>query len=554
MTASSITTTSDPVTRLETADGATIINPATAENQAMLIGHVDGIETLITSTNTKLDTINTSVGLVGTGLSDGSQKTQLVDASGNVVHFTQDIAGDWHSGVHAIQTALVSAGNSSTANLAAGATFTGTGVSCTGGNCAHIVLKTDKDCLVYVDQSTDNTNWDIADPFEYNAQVDNFGIPVKLVSDYFRVRVTNINSSITTYFRLSTTLVPISEPLPRSLDSEGHLMTAIHGSYDHFGFRAAYTPNQEAKVVIPSLLVGSRFEGTTLDTNYWSTTLVNGGTANPANGEVVLATNTTANGSAKLYSVAKARYAPSQSHSCRIVASFSDPTVANCTRVIGVAWGTTMPTISDGAYFQVRAVNGFSVVTRKGGTETVVASGSFNGAYGASVTLTADTFYLFEIFYNSRYVWFCLNGKLLHTVTVTTATWSATQEFYLYDSNTNSGGSTTNNTITILSNCINTLSEIDAAIKTKYQSGTTAGVVCKYGAGSIHKIIISGIVNNADVILYDNTAASGTILWQSGAMATNTTPFGLDFGNAQFSNGLTLVINTANCNVFISYD
>jgi len=554
MTASSITTTSDPVTRLETADGATIINPATAENQATMIGHVDGIETLITSTNTKLDTINTSVGLVDTGLSDGSQKTQLVDASGNVVHFTQDIAGDWHSGVHAIQTALVSAGNSSTANLAAGATFTGTGVSCTGGNCVHIVLKTDKDCLVYVDQSTDNTNWDIADPFEYNAQVDNFGLPVKLVSDYFRVRVTNINSATTTYFRLSTTLVPISEPLPRSLDSEGHLMTAIHGSYDHFNFRAAYTPNQETRVIIPSIQIGARFEGTTLDPNYWSTTVANGGTITQANGFATLATNTTANGSAKLYSRTRGRYAPSQSHACRIVAYLSDVTVAGNTRVWGSVYGSTMPSILDGAYFRLNSTNGLSVITTKTGSATVVSSGSFNGAYGASLTLSSDQIYLFEIFFNSRFVWFTVNGKLLHTVSATTTTWADTQEFYLYSSNINTGGASTNTTLNILSHCMITLSEPDAAIHSYFQQGTTAGVVLKYGAGSIHGAIVSGVANNSQILLYDNTAASGTVIWDSGPMAANTAPFSLDFNNDQFNIGLTLVISGAASNFKVIYD
>lgn len=39
----------------------TEISPATAGNQTTMIGHVDGLETLVTSTNTKLDTLNGNV-------------------------------------------------------------------------------------------------------------------------------------------------------------------------------------------------------------------------------------------------------------------------------------------------------------------------------------------------------------------------------------------------------------------------------------------------------------------------------------------------------------
>ena len=63
-----------------------------------------------------------------------------------------------------------------------------------------------------------------------------------------------------------------------------------------------------------------------------------------------------------------------------------------------------------------------------------------------------------------------------------------------------------------------------------------------------------GVVDNAQVVLYDNTAASGTILWDSGTMGSQTIPFDINFHSLPFSNGLTLVISAANCNVLVIYE
>jgi hypothetical protein len=78
--------------------------------------------------------------------------------------------------------------------------------------------------------------------------------------------------------------------------------------------------------------------------------------------------------------------------------------------------------------------------------------------------------------------------------------------------------------------------------------------VLKYNAGNLHKLIISGVVNNAVITLYDNTSAGGTILWASGAMGAQTQPFDLDFDATPFSIGLTLVISAANANCMVIYE
>lgn len=84
--------------------------------------------------------------------------------------------------------------------------------------------------------------------------------------------------------------------------------------------------------------------------------------------------------------------------------------------------------------------------------------------------------------------------------------------------------------------------------------GTTAGTVLKYSAGILRVLNISGVLNNSVITLYDNTAASGTIIWSSGAMSAQTQPFSLEFNETSFDNGLTLEITSANSNITVVYE
>ena len=76
----------------------------------------------------------------------------------------------------------------------------------------------------------------------------------------------------------------------------------------------------------------------------------------------------------------------------------------------------------------------------------------------------------------------------------------------------------------------------------------------KIGSGILHSIAVSGVANNSVVTLYDNTAASGTVLWSSGAMAANTVPFSIGLQGVTFFTGLTLEITAANSNATVSYE
>ena len=436
--------------------------------------------------------------------------------------------------------------NSSTANLASGATFTGTAVNALGVNSTQVMLKCDQNCTVYVDQSGDGTNWDLMDSFNYWATTDNFGITVQMIGSYVRVRVKNTGLAASTVFRLFTVLCPFAEPLPRALDKEGHEPVHIYGLTDKYNFNAENTTQGELRTTTTTKLVGEMFVGTTIDPNIWTVATGTAGSVTQTGGTLILQTGTTANNGVSAQTVHIGRYLGATSIKFRTLFQLGDTGTANNTR----KWGVF--TTTDGAYFELQGAT-FNLVTRKGSVDTRVANGTFNGQAGGIYTLDTAV-HTYEIYWTNKYVYYMIDGNLIHTVTATSDTWADTMSFPIRFENQNSNGNTTNLVMKVRVATISRLGNLDHQPMSKYIAGITAGNVLKYGPGKIRGVVISAVINNSVITLYDNTAASGVVIWTSGPMSNNTTPFSLDLFGVQFSTGLTAVISGANCDVLVAYE
>ena len=82
-------------------------------------------------------------------------------------------------------------------------------------------------------------------------------------------------------------------------------------------------------------------------------------------------------------------------------------------------------------------------------------------------------------------------------------------------------------------------------------TGTT---VLKQGAGILKGTILSDVTANSVIIIYDNTAASGKEIFNSGAMEKKVNPFHVDFFGLPFSIGLTIEITTQSSNATVVYE
>lgn len=313
---------------------------------------------------------------------------------------------------------------------------------------------------------------------------------------------------------------------------------------DGYGFGVEMTPNDEMRVVVPYRLVGAGFSGggATVDNNFWTTTVTGSGAVSQGNAQVVLSSGATNPSTAILQSARTARYIGGSSNGYRGIVQL--PTTGNANAIR--RWGAYSAT--SGAFFEHNGST-LSVVTRRAGVDTAVASGSWNGSSSFTIDTSVHTY---EIYYNNRRVYFVADGTLRHTMVASTATWSDTTNLPVRAEVVST--QTDNVAIQIRSNVIRRFGSPITQPISKYQTGTTAGLVLKNGAGNILSIAISGVATNAAVSLFDNTAASGTIVWASGAMAQNTTPFYIDLKGAPFFNGLTLVISGAAASATVIYE
>ena len=302
---------------------------------------------------------------------------------------------------------------------------------------------------------------------------------------------------------------------------------------DPIGFSGTNTQFGEILISKIMRLVGTQFSGTTVDTNFWTSTVANSATISQANNELTMLSGTNSAGSAKFASVRIARIIAGVSNGYRSVAQVDNIGIANNVRAWGIAWGASMPTITDGAYFKLSGTT-FQVCTLKGGVETAVSSGSFNGA-SASYTMTTNAA-TYEIFFAQSSVNFVINNVLIHTVSASANTWANQLNLYAYAENINSGNTTSVN-LEFRTKSIRRFGE-EASTPTYRNITTATTTICKYSAGTLHNILIGNPSNNA-ITIYDNSAASGTIITTI-SPGSSSTPLSFDL-HVPFQNGLTIV-------------
>jgi hypothetical protein len=445
------------------------------------------------------------------------------------------------------QSVIADTNNSSTTNLDTPTyTFTGLKTTTLGVAGIQVSLYADKNCKIQVQQSPDGTNWDLIDTYYYTA-TGNFGITTQAISSYVRV-VVNTNNETTTKFRLQTALCPIVEAVPRSLDGNGNFKVAT--GVDNYGFKSENTPMGELRTVEPTRLVGTSFEGTTIDANNWTTAAAGtAATIAQANAQILLTSGTSNAAAVTAFTVRRARYVGGAGMRYRAVVQVSAG-LANNKRRWGIGYGASMPTVTDGAWFQFNGTE-FAIVTCKGTSETKVTS--FNGNLGATYDpgIGVKTY---EIYWTNSKVWFVVGDEILHTVSASTATWAATMAFHVFMNSLNADV-VTQSTLAVRTATIYRLGKLQTQpMSYYYASGQTAGTQLKIGSGNLHSIIFGGAANNAVVTLVDNTTGSTPVLWVYTATGALAAPVSIDFKGMPFFTGLRFVVATGNASFTIVYE
>jgi hypothetical protein len=443
-----------------------------------------------------------------------------------------------------VQNVVESPLNSSTATLAPTGTFTGTGTSTLGVAGIQVSLYANQNCTVYVEQSPDNTNWDISDSYDYKYQTrPNFGTTIQAVSSYFRVRVTNNSQSASaTTFRLQSCLCPVVEAIPRSLDSYGFLQTCVESIEDRYGSQVKLSPVGGLNTTKLNRLVGVTFSGTTIDSNFWQASAVSGASAVQVGGELSLNTNAATTGACcYLNSIRSARYIPANNHYVRFQLDCGSTTGTGTIKRWGAWTSSAVGSYNapqDGCAFTV--YNGvLALETFNNGSATRIDNGAFNGSYGLTVNVPPSGISLYEMVYTNSAVWFIYNGNYIHKVSATAAPWSSTLTLPVRAEIYNASATAFNTSIKIRSASISRYGEVVDGTPIWYApTAAASGVVLKRGAGRLQKIInydsAAGTLNMWDGV---TTAAPSIALVTAFDLSKVT---GSLTHNVDFYSGLTI--------------
>ena len=377
-------------------------------------------------------------------------------------------------------------------------------------------------------------HWDICYHFDFIAIAGKKGEgeTVQATMAYWRLRVVNEGPSTTTYFRVSGVLCPIATPLPSSLSDDRRLKTeSTLTGRENTDRHVWVSPVNSLSTFEKVRLVGTNFDGTAKDINFWKETVTGSGVVTQS-GEIVLNTSTTLNSTAKYESVRRGRFVVGTdllfTGAFKYKTAFDTDNIRRCGAYDA----------DNGFFFEIDGST-FSIGTRKAGADTLVSSGDFNGSLGVAFTPTAVTeYYKFDIEYTPMGAFWYVNGSLLHKLfpvghLTNFLTLPITFE------NINDNGNTTENKF----DCIAAVISRQGALKTNPTSKhiSAAGTyVCKIGAGKLHGIAVNDPSAATTMTIYDEVSAAVPVL---GVLVTTTkviTPFFMAY-DLPFNTGLTIV-------------
>ena len=213
------------VTRSALPSGA-----STSAKQDTIIGHLDGVETVLGTIDTDTGNISTKIDTIAGAVSGTEMQVDVltmptvavtqsgtwdevgINDSGNSI--TIDVNGTAVSSTNPLligAMAIQDTGNSTTATLGSGGNFTGTAFDLNSYSSWSINIFSDKASSsngLVVQWSDDGTNWDFSDAITYVASVGNM-ITFGRKARYVRLNYTNTNSA-QTVFRVTAYAQPLS--------------------------------------------------------------------------------------------------------------------------------------------------------------------------------------------------------------------------------------------------------------------------------------------------------------------------------------------------------
>ena len=313
------------------------------------------------------------------------------------------------------------------------------------------------------------------------------------------------------------------------------------------GVAALVAPNGTLNTGELIRLVGGNFiDGRGLLTHIWTELFNNGGSTTFTDGEMILETNTTANGRARVESTDESRFITATFNLSHQAMSTPDETNTDVIR----RWGCYDPTSSteNGIFFENDS-GAFSVIRIKGGVEEQrVLSTSFDNE---SNLIFDGEIHIYEIFYNAGTIFFLQDGLLLHKLSSLDSAAFETPHLKVGHDIENINGNTTANTLMSRGSSISRIGS-SSAIPRPFVITTTGTFLIKNTPGRLHSIVITQKgVGSAVINVFNNVVAVAPFLVSpiNSANVQGSLPF-----NVEFSDGLTVEVTGASVSLTVVFD
>ncbi len=313
--------------------------------------------------------------------------------------------------------------------------------------------------------------------------------------------------------------------------------------------------DERTRLVGPTFAETLSTSGTTSD-YFWSVSKGTNAIATIATGVATLTSNTTAADWCQLNTIRKARYITSSPNIWRGQIIFNAVSAANTTTYMGPFNGTSGAP-QDGFCFAVSGTGVVSLMSFSAGSAVLNINSGFNGTLGTTYSVPDTNNHQWEILYSISRVYFIVDNNLLHTASTTTAPFSPNNmSVQATVSVVNGGSSVTSRVVQVLVSTITRYGKENARPQFAYFSTANAGTVLKYGAGTLHGVVIGNSVNNATVALYDGTSSGGTqitLLTSLVGGGPTSLPQKIDF-ELDFFTGLYIVTVGTNAATTVIFD
>lgn len=325
----------------------------------------------------------------------------------------------------------------------------------------------------------------------------------------------------------------------------------------NYGGNSRIAPNGSHEMAELIRLVGGNFQDGDLLGNLWRQNDINGGSSMMLDGEMVLSTNTAADGEARVQTFKRARFITGTFNKSHMAIQYSPSwDAADVVRSFGIY--DPFAIYAGGTVNGVRFVNTSGVFTlerlRGGSVVENISEGSFNGATITGVptnTLTKDdNVHIYEFQYNAGRIDFIQDGKLIHRMTSLLSVAYNTPHLPGALVCQNINGNTANNQLKSRGFSISRIGSLAARPERFRITGTSSGTL-KNGPGTLRSVLISDVGNGiATINLYDSATPSGDII-DSIDVSENLVDLAYEL---DFDFGLSFDVSGTGISILVLYD